>query len=76
MVVEWAKGKIQSHLQHLLTTIRDLLFTFESVILYHIYKELNVETETLSKLAFALQPRLIKVQDLNEGLVMEQYLLN
>ena len=57
MVVDWVNKKIQinaPHLQQLLRAIRRILELFTGFNITHIYKELNMEADGLSKLALLL----------------------
>ena len=54
MVVEWAMGRIQINapqIQHLLRTIKEKIGSFETISFKHIYMELNMKANKLSKLA-------------------------
>lgn len=50
--------------------------SFESLSFTHIYKELNAEADALSKMALALQPGIIVVEEHSMGQVSEHFLLN
>ena len=57
MVVDWVNWKIQinaPHLQQLLSAIRKLLEFFTGFRISHIYRELNMEADGLSKQALLL----------------------
>ena len=59
MVIDWAKSKIQikdPHLHHLIETIKKQIERFGSISFNHVYRELNVEANTLSKSALFLVP--------------------
>ena len=59
MVVDWVNKKIQiysPHLQQLLNAIRRLLEFFTGFRISHIYRELNMEADGLSKQALLLVP--------------------
>ena len=78
MVIEWANGRIhinEPHLQHLLKTIKEQVATFEMISFGHIYRELNMETDKLSKLALALPPGLIEVEELSSGQPSDQFMI-
>ena len=66
MTIDWANGHLQinaPHLQHLLRAIRDQMSNFESISFQHVYRELNVEADKLSKLALMLPPGLMEVKE-------------
>ena len=59
MVVDWVNMKIQinaPHLQQLMKAIERLLEFFIGFRIAHIYRELNMEVDDLSKLALLLDP--------------------
>ena len=59
MVVDWVNKKFQinaPHLQQLLNAIRKLMESFSNLMISHIYRELNMEADRLSKLALLLEP--------------------
>ena len=61
-IIDWEIGKnnIRSpHLHNLLKEIRDLQPTFETVLFSHVYREFNIEADTMSKKALAIQPGII-----------------
>ena len=67
MVVDWVKRKIQinaPHLQQLLNTIRRLLEFFTGFRITHIYRELNMEADGLSKLALLLDPSKLDTEEI------------
>ena len=66
MVINWSKGKStlrSPHLHHVLNEIESLRSSFQHVSFSHIYKEINSEGDMLCKLALAIQPRVIKVEE-------------
>ena len=72
MVIDWVNGKRKiraPHLQYLLKEIQALKPSFELVSFSHIYRELNSEADTLLKLALAIQPRIIEVEEHTNGQV-------
>lgn len=78
MVVDWAKGRIQisaPHLQYVMAIIRDFITSFEFVSFEHIYRELNMEADLLSKMALALQPGIIEVEEMISGQILEHYMM-
>ena len=57
MVVDWVNKKIEinaPHLQQILRAIRRILDLFSGLSITHVYKELNMEEDSLSKLAVLL----------------------
>ena len=67
MVVDWVNRKIQinaPHLQQLLRAIKRLLGIFTSFRITHIYRELNMEADGLSKLAFLLDPDNLETEEI------------
>ena len=63
IVIDWETRKkniIAPHLQNLLKEIRALQPNFDAVNFNHIYREYNMEADTLSKQALAIQPGTIK----------------
>ena len=70
MVIDWVNGKKKikaPHLQYLLKEIQALKPSFELVSFSHIYRELNSEAYTLSKLALAIQLGIIEVEEHANG---------
>ena len=70
MVIDWENGKsffIAPHLQYILTDIQSLRNQFEMVPFSHIYWELNSKADTLSKLALAIYPGVIEIEEHNNG---------
>ena len=60
-VIDWATGKNyirDPHLKNLLKAIRALQPNFDAFHFNHIYREYNMEADTLSKQALAIQPRI------------------
>ena len=77
-VVDWANGRVQinaPHLQYMMAAIRDLVTSFKSVSFEHIYRELNMEADSLSKLALALQPGIIEVEEMTNGQISDYYMM-
>ena len=76
LLIDWEKGKsiiIEPHLQHKLNEIPSLRSSFELVSFSHIYRELNSEADMLSKLALAIQPRVIEVEEDNNEQITESF---
>ena len=69
MVVDWVNKKIQinaPHLQQLLNAIRRLLEFFTGFIISHIYRELNLEADGLSKQALLLDLGNLETEEILE----------
>ena len=69
MVVDWVNNKIQikaPHLQQLLKAIRRLLNFFLVLNITHVYRELNMEEDNLSKLALLLAPGHMETEEVRE----------
>ena len=69
MVVDWVNKKIQinaPHLQQLLRAIRRILDLFLGFNITHIYKELNMEPNGLSKLTLLLAPGHLETEEIKE----------
>ena len=67
MVVDWVNRKIQInalHLQQLMNAIRSLLELFTDFRISHIYRELNMEADGLSKLALLLDPGNLEIEEI------------
>ena len=67
MVVDWVNRKIQinaPHLKQLLNAIRRLLEFFIGFSISHIYRELNMEADGLSKLALFLDLGKIETEEI------------
>ena len=63
IVIDWATGKNDiraPHLQNLLMAIRALQTSFKEVHFKHIYREYNMEVDTLSKQALAIRSGIIE----------------
>ena len=76
MTIDWANGQLQinaPHLQHLLRAIRDQMHNFDTISFQHIYRELNVDVDKLSKEALLLPPGLMEVKEYAENLLVNQY---
>ena len=76
MIINWANGQLQinsPHLQPLLKEIRDQISNFVSISFQHVYRELNVEADTLSKLALTLPLGLMEVKDHVDDQLVNQY---
>ena len=68
MVVDWVNRKIQinaPHLQILLNIIRRMLESFTGLRISHIYRELNMEADGLSKLALLLDPGKLETKEIS-----------
>ena len=68
MVVDWVNRKIQingPHLQQLLNAIRRLLELFTGFRISHVYRELNMEADGLSKLALLLDLGKLKTEEIS-----------
>ena len=59
--------------QTLLKEIRDQISNFESISFQHVYRELNVEAYTLSKLALTFPPGLMEVKDYVDNQLVNRY---
>ena len=67
MVVDWVNRKIQFNaprLQQLLNAIRRLFEFFTGFSISHIYRELNMEGDGLSKLALLLDPSKMETEEI------------
>ena len=76
MTIYWENGKMQiniPHIQHLLRQIRDQIQNFDTISFQHIYKEINVEADKLSKEALLLPPGIMEVKEYAENLLVNQY---
>ena len=70
MVVDWVNRKIQinaPHLQQLLKAIRRLLEFFTRFRITHMYRELNMEADGLSKLALLLYLGNLDTEEIKEN---------
>ena len=70
MVIDWANGKSKiktPNMQHLLTKIKQVMTSFESVSFTHIYREINGEADLLSKPAWALKLGVIEEEEFRNG---------
>ena len=68
MVADWVNRKIQinaPHLQQLLNAIRRMLEFFTGFNVSHIYRQLNMEADGLSKLALLLDPVKMKTEEIS-----------
>ena len=68
MVADWVNRKIQfnaPHLQQLLNAIRRLLEFFTRFNISHIYRELSMEANGLSKLALLLDPGKMETEEIS-----------
>ena len=68
MVVDLVNRKIQinaPHLQQVLNIIRRLSEFFTGFRIYHIYRELNMEADGLSKLALLLDPGKLETEEIS-----------
>ena len=69
MVVDWVNKKIQinaPHLQQLLRAIRRILDIFSGLRITHVYRELNMEADNLSKFAMLLAPGHLETEEVKE----------
>ena len=69
MVVDWVNNKIQikaPHLQQILRAIRRLLDHFSTLNITHVYRELNMEANSLSKLALLLSLGHMETEEVKE----------
>ena len=69
-VIEWAqeRNNIRApHLQNLLRAIRSMLPFFAALNFNHVYREYNIEADTLSKQDLAIQPGIVEGEILDEG---------
>ena len=69
MVVDWVNNKIHiksPHLQQLLRAIRRLLDLFSGLSITHVYRELNMEADSLSKIAMLLAPGHLETEEVKE----------
>ena len=76
-VIEWAQIRnniIAPHLQNLLRAIRSLHPSFETIQFNHIYREFNIEADTLSKMALAIQLGITEGEVSGEGEVIVFYI--
>ena len=67
MVVDWVNKKIQinaPHLQKLLRAIKMLLDLFSGFSITHIYRELNMEADGLSRLALLLALGHLEIEEI------------
>ena len=70
MVVDWVNKKIQinaPHLQQLLNAIRRLLESVSSLMISHIYRELNTKADRLSKLTLLVEPGKLETKKTSEN---------
>ena len=70
VVIDWAneKSTIRApHLQHLLAEIQTLKLSFIWISFGHVYRELNMEANALSKEALAYQPDLMETEEVLDG---------
>ena len=75
-VIDWATGKnyIRApHLQNLLKAIRALQPNFDAFHFNHIYREYNMEADTLSKQALAIQLGIIEGEIASGSIVTQFY---
>ena len=71
-MIDWVNGKNNirtQHLHNLLKEIQAMKPSFESITFSHIYRELNTEVDTLSKLALAIQQGIIEGEEHINGQV-------
>ena len=76
-MIDWVNGKNNiraPHLHNMLKEIQALKPSFEAVTFSHIYKEINIQVGTLSKLALEIQPRIIEGEEFNSGQVSRFFL--
>ena len=70
MVVYWVNKKIQinaPHLKQLLNAIRRLLESFSNLMISHIYRELNMEADRLSKITLLLEPGKLETEETSKN---------
>ena len=66
VVIDWANEKSTIRappLQHLLAEIQTLKLNFRRISFGHVYRELNMEADALSKQALAYQPGLMETEE-------------
>ena len=76
VVVDWENEKNTirvPHLQHLLAEIQTLKTYFKRISFGHIYRELNMEADSLSNQALAYQPSLMETEEVVEGISTFRY---
>ena len=69
-MIDWSneKSTIRApHLQHFLAEIQTLKLSFRQISFGHVYQELNMEVDTLSKQALAYQPGLMETKEVSDG---------
>ena len=77
MTIDWENGQLQinaPHLQHLLRSIRREKENFESISFQHIYRELNVEANKLSKEALLLSLGIMEISDYKNNMLEALFL--
>ena len=76
LTIDWENGQLQINapqLQHLLRAIRSQNENFESISFQHIYRELNVDADKLSKEALLLPPGIMEIKDYENNILVNQY---
>ena len=76
VVIDWAneKSTIRAlHLEHLLEEIQTLKLSFRRISCGHVYRELNMEADALSKQALAYQPGLMETEEVSDGISAFHY---
>ena len=76
MTIDWENGQLQinaPHIQHLLRETRIQKDNFESISFQHIYRELNVDADKLSKEALLLPLGIMEIKDYENNLFVNQY---
>ena len=66
VAVDWANEKNTIRAPHLLAKIQTLKTSFRRISFGHIYRELNMEADALSKQALAYQPSLMETEEVSE----------
>ena len=57
----------------MLTEIQSLKINFRMISFGHVYHELNMEVDSLSKQALAYQPGLLEIEEMEEGMSAFHY---
>ena len=76
VVIDWAneKSTIRApHLEHLLAEIQTLKLIFRQISFHHVYRELNMEADALSKQELAYQPSLMETKEVLDGISAFHY---
>ena len=75
-MIDWAneKNTIRApHLQDLLAEIQTLKLSFRWISFGHVYRELNMEVDALSKQALSYQPGLMETEEVSDGISAVHY---